>query len=342
MTATKDGIEEEQGSAVGADQLKSSLQHLVGAVTQKGVKSLTDTITSTVGNLDQFASNGGSGGLASAVSGLSQGESPAKVALKAGMSSVTGKIKEKGRDLKEALTGGGKGKGKGKKDKITNIVEQIDIGAPVDLVYDQWTEFADFPRFMKKLEQVEQVSDEKLRWKAQVFWSHRSWESTILEQVQDERIVWRSKGDKGYLDGAITFHELTPDLTRVVVVIEYHPQGFFEKTGNIWRAQGRRIRLELKHFQRQVMIQTLLHPDDVEGWHGEIRDGEVVPEEERDESEGDEEEFDEPENDEDRGEDGQEEQDEPDEPDEPDEDDESADAESGDDDTAGTPRKSRR
>lgn len=288
MTATKEGTAEEQASPAGADQLKSSLQHLVGAFAQKGVKSLTDTVTSTVGNLDQFTESGGSGGLASAVSGLSQGESPAKVALKAGMSSVTNKIKDKGRDLKDALTGG-KGKGKGKKDKITNIVEQIDIGAPVDLVYDQWTQFADFPRFMKKLEQVEQVSDEKLRWKAQVFWSHRSWESTILEQVQDERIVWRSKGDKGYLDGAITFHELTPDLTRVLVVIEYHPQGFFEKTGNIWRAQGRRIRLELKHFRRHVMSQALLHPDEVEGWHGEIHDGEVVPEEDlAEESNGDE------------------------------------------------------
>ena len=71
-------------------------------------------------------------------------------------------------------------------------------------------------------------------------------------------------------------------------MIEYHPQGFFEKTGNIWRAQGRRIRLELKHFRRQVMIQTLLHPDDVEGWHGEIRDGEVVPEEDLDEEPEDE------------------------------------------------------
>jgi hypothetical protein len=60
------------------------------------------------------------------------------------------------------------------------------------------------------------------------------------------------------------------------VVIEYHPQGLFEKTGNIWRAQGRRIRLELKNFQREVMTQTLLHPDEVEGWHGEIHDGEVV------------------------------------------------------------------
>ncbi|MET4609861.1 fatty acid desaturase [Rhodococcus sp. PvR044] len=75
-------------------------------------------------------------------------------------------------------------------------------------------------------------------------------------------------------------------LTRVLVVLEFHPQGFFEKTGNIWRAQGRRMRLELKNFQRHVMTSTVLHPDDVEGWPGEIRYGEVV-EPEQDEYEMD-------------------------------------------------------
>ncbi|MQA93058.1 MAG: cyclase, partial [Gemmatimonas sp.] len=89
-------------------------------------------------------------------------------------------------------------------------------------------------------------------------------------------IVWRSEGQKGHVDGAVTFHELGPNLTRILVVLEYHPQGFFERTGNIWRAQGRRARLELKHFRRYVMTETILHPDDVEGWRGEIRDKEVV------------------------------------------------------------------
>jgi len=170
---------------------------------------------------------------------------------------------------------GSKGKG-GNKMKVTNIVEQIDIGVPINLAYDQWTQFAEFPKFMKKVENVEQVSDEKLKWKAQVFWSHRTWESTIVEQVPNDRIVWRSTGDKGYVDGAVTFHELGPNLTRVILLLEYHPKGFFEKTGNLWRAPGRRVRLEFKHFQRHVMSDALLHPEDVEGWHGEIRDSEVV------------------------------------------------------------------
>jgi hypothetical protein len=74
----------------------------------------------------------------------------------------------------------------------------------------------------------------------------------------------------------VTFSELAPNLTRILLVLEYHPQGFFEHTGNLWRAQGRRARLELKHFQRHVMAHTILQPDEIEGWRGEIRDGQVV------------------------------------------------------------------
>ena len=171
---------------------------------------------------------------------------------------------------------GGKGEGKGKKFNVINVVETMDVGVPLRLAYNQWTQFEDFPSFMKKVESVEQESDEKLNWKAQVLWSHRTWESTILEQVPDKRIVWRSKGPKGWVDGAVTFHELEPELTRIALVLEYHPQGFFEKTGNLWRAPGRRARLEFKHFRRHVMTQAILHPDEIEGWRGEIRDREVV------------------------------------------------------------------
>ncbi|HEU5031601.1 MAG TPA: SRPBCC family protein [Spirillospora sp.] len=171
--------------------------------------------------------------------------------------------------------GGGKGGG-GKKVKVTNIIEHTDIGAPRRLVYDQFTQFQDFPSFMKKVISVDQADEEKLNWQAKIFWSKRTWEATIVEQVPDEHVVWRSKGAKGHVDGTVSFHELAPNLTRVLVVLEYHPQGLFERTGNIWRAQGRRVRLELKHFRRHVMTQSLTHADEIEGWRGEIRDSEVV------------------------------------------------------------------
>ncbi|MGO4618182.1 SRPBCC family protein [Nocardia sp. 2YAB30] len=263
-------------------QLQQSLQDLAGTLAGRALSGVSDTMSGTAERLNQYAEGGG-GNLLAAVTGiekLADGKSPMQAVMSAGMDGFKHTAKDAFQGVKESLVGGkGKGSG-GKKLKLTNIVEQVDVGAPIRLTYDQWTQFADFPKFMKKVEQVEQAADQKLEWTGKVFWSRRTWQSTILEQEPFERIVWRSKGDKGYIDGAVTFHELAPDLTRVIMVLEYHPRGFFEKTANLWRAVGRRARLELKHFQRHVMTESLLHPDDIEGWHGEIHDKKVVKDDE--------------------------------------------------------------
>ncbi|MEZ7237516.1 SRPBCC family protein [Rhodococcus sp. GXMU-t2271] len=264
--------------------LQKSLKGLAGTFAERALSTVSDKVTGTAGRLNDYAEGGG-GNLLGAITGVqksAEGKSPITAALSGGFENVKQTAKDKFDDVKESL-GGGEGKGKGggnKKLKLTNIVEQIDVGVSIDLAYDLWTQFADWPKFMKKVEQVEQASDEKLQWTGKVFWSRRNWESTILEQVPFDRIVWRSKGAKGYIDGAVTFHELADNLTRIIMVLEYHPRGLFEKTANLWRAVGRRARLELKHFERHVMTEAVLHPDDVVGWHGEIRDSEVVKDDE--------------------------------------------------------------
>ncbi|YCK32831.1 SRPBCC family protein [Actinomadura sp. ATCC 39365] len=268
-----------QGVADGLpmDRLVQSAQGLLQAAGTRVLSSAGDKLEGLTGRLTDYVEHGGKG-LMSAVTGS---DKPGFMsgALKGGL---TGGLKG---GIKGGLKGGlkgiwqkitGRGGGKAGHAKITNIVESIDIGAPRRLVYDQWTQFQDFPTFMKKVETINQESDEELSWKAQVFWSHRTWKAHIIEQIPDQRIIWRSEGAKGYVDGAVTFHEVSPDLTRVLVVLEYHPQGLFERTGNLWRAQGRRVRLELKHFRRHVMAHLLLKPDELEGWRGEIRDSQVV------------------------------------------------------------------
>ena len=249
------------------DRLKDELQDAVKALGEKAMGNVTQRLGDATSNLTDIANNGGVLGKAAkeGTKAAAKGDSPVAGALKGGLGGVKDKVK--------SAFGGGKGN---KATKSTNIIESIDVGVPIDVAYNQWTQFQDFSSFMKKVEGVEQQDDAKLTFKAQIVWSHRSWEAQIIDQVPNDRIIWRSKGQKGHVDGAVTFHELADNLTRVLVVLEYYPQGLFEKTGNIWRAQGRRARAELRHYRRHVMTRSILEEDELEGWRGEIHDGEVV------------------------------------------------------------------
>jgi uncharacterized membrane protein len=253
------------GNTEAVDKLKNVSQELMKALGERAMSSASDRVGGITDKLEDIAGGGPIGkAVAKGGEAKAEGESPVKGAIKGLASGVKDKVT------------GGKGGGSPKATKATNIVESIDVGVPLRVAYNQWTEFGGFPTFMKKVEKVEAQEDNKLAWKAQIVWSHRTWEASILEQVPDERIVWKSKGEKGHVDGAVTFHELGPNLTRILIVLEYYPQGLFERTGNIWRAQGRRVRAEFKHFRRHVMTRTILDQEEVEGWRGTIEDGEVV------------------------------------------------------------------
>jgi hypothetical protein len=275
--------------ALPADALKDAGSRLLSLLVQRAAEAATDRVTNLTDRFDTVTENGGSG-VREALGRRrdddedadgdpddedGDGDSGGKGGgfFSGIKEKVTGLFGGGGDDDSE---GGGGGSGGGKKVKLTNIVEETDVGLPVRTTYNLWTQYADFPGFMKKVESVDQIADEKTHWKAKVFWSHREWEATTMEQVADSHIMWRSKGAKGHVDGAVSFTGLGPNLTRVLLVLEYHPQGLFERTGNIWRAQGRRARLEFKHFRRHAMTTAMLHQDEIEGWRGEIRDGEVV------------------------------------------------------------------
>ncbi|GAA0948689.1 SRPBCC family protein [Pseudonocardia zijingensis] len=276
MADSTSGTVDKAKDALPIDGLRDAGQRLLTLLVQRAAESAAERVTDLSDRLTGVAESGGQG-LKEALGGSRGGErddddddGEERGGL---LSRGFGALKDKAQNL---FGGGGGGGGGGKKLKVTVISEDQDIGLPLRTTYDLWTQFADFPTFMKKVESVEQESDEKTNWKAQVLWSHRTWEATVVEQVPDSHIVWRSKGAKGHVDGAVTFTSLGPNLTRVLLVLEYYPQGLFERTGNIWRAQGRRARLEFQHFRRHAMSHVLTRQDEVEGWRGEIRDSEVV------------------------------------------------------------------
>ncbi|MFH9236738.1 SRPBCC family protein [Streptomyces anulatus] len=266
--ATTDKDESEAPAESGVDRIKEELSKFASAQVQTLAEKAGDKLKDLTGQLTDAAENGGS--LPAIGSRVLQGESPVKAF-----------VSEKAKGAKDAVVdkaksafggGGGKGNRKAGGGKFMNIIEVMDVGVPLRTAYDAWTQYDEFSGFMKGVQSVSKGEDEESDWKVKVGPSSRSFKATVQEQVPDDRIVWTSEGAKGSTRGAISFHELSPNLTRIVLVMEYYPSGFFEKTGNLWRAQGRRVRLDFKHFQRYVTLTE----EEPEGWRGEIRDGEVV------------------------------------------------------------------
>ncbi|MEU2632428.1 SRPBCC family protein, partial [Kitasatospora sp. NPDC007106] len=257
---------EESSEKSGFDKLREEAVHYLGAQMEHLVEKAGDKVSDLTGQLGEVAENGGV--LPKVGARVLQGDSPIKAFLGEKAKSVKDSVVDK---VKGAFGGGGKpGRKSGK--KPMNMIEALDVGVPVRTAYDHWTKYEDFSGFAKGVQSVSQGDEVTTDWKVKVGPSKRSFKATVQEQVPDERIVWTSQGAKGSTRGAVSFHEITPTLTRIVLVVEYYPAGFFEKTGNIWRAQGRRLRLDFKNFQRYVSLTN----DEAEGWRGEIRDGEVV------------------------------------------------------------------
>ncbi|MCZ0983369.1 SRPBCC family protein [Streptomyces diastatochromogenes] len=253
-------------SESGLDRLLGELGEFLTAQTGQLAEKATDKLGDVTDQLYDVAENGGK--LTDIGGRILQGDSP----VKAMVGSSLGSLKDKVTDAASNLFGGGKGKRRSGTRKITSIVETVDVGAPLRRVYNHWTQYEDFSGFTKGVRNVSQGDETSSDWKVKVGPSTRSWKATVQEQVPDDHIIWTSDGAKGSTRGCVSFHELAPSLTRILLTVEYYPSGLFEKTGNLWRAQGRRLRLDLKHFRRHVTLTD----DEPEGWRGEIRDGEVV------------------------------------------------------------------
>jgi uncharacterized membrane protein len=111
------------------------------------------------------------------------------------------------------------------------ITHSIEVNAPLQRVYNQWTQFEEFPRFMEGVDEVKQAGPNRLFWKAKIGGKEKQWEAEITEQVPNERVAWQSV-DGTPNRGAVIFEALDVSRTRVTLTMEYEPEGFVEKAGD--------------------------------------------------------------------------------------------------------------
>src|SRR3954471_9435995 len=106
---------------------------------------------------------------------------------------------------------------------MESIEQSVEVEAPIEAVYNQWTQFEEFPRFMSSVQEVRQIDDTHLHWSATIAGKTKEWDAEITEQIPDQRIAWRSVGGVNNA-GVVTFQPVSDSRTRVVLRMDYTPE----------------------------------------------------------------------------------------------------------------------
>src|SRR5204862_4414539 len=157
------------------------------------------------------------------------------------LGSIAGKAVEK-------LGGGGDSAGKTRR---LPIQRWTDIAAPIDVVYERWTKFEDFPKFMHRVLNVDTEERDKLSWDEKIWFSRRHWEGEITQRRKNDRIAWKTTSGMSH-SGVVTFHKLDTSLTRVMVDMDFRPSGIMEKMASGMRFVKRAVESDLARFKAYV------------------------------------------------------------------------------------------
>ncbi|WP_329376594.1 SRPBCC family protein [Streptomyces sp. NBC_01351] len=149
---------------------------------------------------------------------------------------------------------------------MSMVKESIDIDVPVGSVYNQWTQFEDFPRFMEGVEEVRQIDARHCHWKTKVAGAEREFDTEIVDQMPDERISWRSVSGDVEQKGVVTFQRLDDAHTRVSLAMDFEPHGMAEKAGDALGVLDRRVKGDLRRFKGFIEEMG----QETGGWRGRI------------------------------------------------------------------------
>ncbi|GGR35482.1 cyclase [Streptomyces roseolus] len=208
-----------------AERLKEELRLYVTARFEAAATRLGERLGETLAGLAEPGAGRDAlvKGLERGRRALGEGKTPLRAALTVGARAAKDSV---GKKAVEAV-GGGRGPDGGSAKRVT-VAEDVDVGVPVDEAYDQWTRFQERGGFARGV--------------------------VDTEEILDKRIAWSARTARGTVHGVVTFHRLTDDLTRVLLVLEYAPRGLLGRVGNVWHAPGRRARLHLERYRAHLML----------------------------------------------------------------------------------------
>ena len=154
---------------------------------------------------------------------------------------------------------------------MQQVERVIEVNAPLRTVYNQWTQFEEFPRFMSGVKQVRQIDDTHVHWYAQVWGKDKEWDAEITEQEPDKRISWKSVSGAPNA-GTIRFVPVAPDRTQIRLAMAVDTEGAAENIiaaiGGLKATVETTLR-QFKHFIEERGRET-------GGWRNEVHDSRVA------------------------------------------------------------------
>ncbi len=150
---------------------------------------------------------------------------------------------------------------------MAQVQESVDVSVPIKTAYDQWTQFESFPQFMSGVEQITQVSDTRTHWVTRIGGVRREFDAEITEQHPEERVAWKSIDGQAQHAGVVTFHRLSDNETRVMIQIDWAPEGLAEKVGSVVGVDDHQVKADAVRFKEFIEGRGA----ETGSWRGEVQ-----------------------------------------------------------------------
>jgi uncharacterized membrane protein len=131
------------------------------------------------------------------------------------------------------------------------IQRSIDIGVPIEVVWDEWMALESLPEGMHRVVDIERDGDDVLVGRLSGLRIERDWEAEILDERDCQSFAWRSYAGSDCA-GLATFHHLATSLTRIELQLDVVPTRIGEAAGLAVHLADHRAETELRAFKARV------------------------------------------------------------------------------------------
>jgi uncharacterized membrane protein len=101
--------------------------------------------------------------------------------------------------------------------------KSLEINAPVEVVFDLYSDFEKFPEWMKSVKEVRRTGERLTKWTANAPLMNVEWEAETTAFEPNRRIAWRTVRGDVEMEGDVTFEETESGTTRLNISLGYEP-----------------------------------------------------------------------------------------------------------------------